>query len=134
MYRFTPAFGFLNIPMRLRRISIALLPLAFAACLGGSDTVTNVAPIVPIEQTTFAPTLNVDLSKSAKSASGLYTRDLTVGTGTSATSTSRVTVYYLGYLADGFRFAALSSPSDPAAFTLGINEVIKGWDEGIVGM
>ena len=72
--------------MRLRRLSVALLPLAFAACLEGTDYSTNVAPIVPIEQTTFAATLNVDLSKSTKSATGLYTRDLTVGTGAVATS------------------------------------------------
>jgi len=120
--------------MRLRRLSVALLPLAFAACLEGSDLGTNVAPVIPIEQTTFAPTLNVDLSKSTKSASGLYTRELTVGTGTAATSTSRVTVYYAGYLSTGQQFDGRISPSNALAVTLGINQVIKGWEEGLVGM
>ena len=134
MYRLTPRFEFLSFPMRLRRLSIALLPLAFAACLEGSDGLTNVAPVIPIEQTTFAASLNVDLSKFTKSASGLYTRELTVGTGTAATSTSKVTVYYAGYLVTGQLFDSRSSPSTPLAVTLGINEVIKGWEEGIVGM
>jgi peptidylprolyl isomerase len=120
--------------MRLRRLFLALIPLAFTACLEGSDTITNVAPVVPIEQTTFAPSLNVDLTKFTKSASGLYVRDLTVGTGTAATATSRVTVYYAGYLADGYRFGGVSSPSNPQAFNLGVSEVIKAWDEGVVGM
>ena len=96
---------------------------------------TNVAPIVPIEQTTFAATLNVDLSKSTKSATGLYTRDLTVGTGAVATSTSGVTVYYAGYLANGQLFDSRSSPSTPFPVQLGPNaNVIKGWNEGVVGM
>ena len=121
--------------MRLRRLSVALLPLAFAACLEGTDYSTNVAPIIPIEQTTFAATLNVDLSKSTKSATGLYTRDLTVGTGAVATSTSRVAVYYAGYLANGQLFDSRSSPSTPFFVTLGPNaNIIKGWNEGVVGM
>jgi len=121
--------------MRLRRLSVALLPLAFAACLEGSDLTTNVAPIVPIEETTFAATLNVDLSKSTKSASGLYTRDLTLGTGPAATSNSLVTVYYAGYLATGQLFDSRMSPSSPLSVQLGPNaNIIKGWNEGVVGM
>jgi FKBP-type peptidyl-prolyl cis-trans isomerase len=121
--------------MRLRSLFVTLLPLAFAACLGSSDDFsTNVAPVVPIEQTTFVAGLNVDLSKSTKTSTGLYVRDLTVGTGAAATSTSRVAVYYAGYLADGYKFDSRSSPSDPYPVTLGTNAVIRGWDEGIVGM
>ena len=121
--------------MRLRRLTVALLPLAFAACLEGTDYSTNPVTVVPIEQTTFATTLNVDLSKSTKSTTGLYTRDLTVGTGAVATSTSRVAVYYAGYLATGQRFDYRSSPSDPFPVQLGPSAtVIKGWNEGLVGM
>jgi FKBP-type peptidyl-prolyl cis-trans isomerase FkpA len=120
--------------MRLSRLAVAVLPLAFAACLEGTDYSTNVAPNIPIEQTTFAASLNVDLSKSTKSATGLYTRDLTVGTGAAATSTSGVTVYYAGYFANGQLFDSRSSPSNPLPVTLGTNAVIKGWDEGLIGM
>jgi len=121
--------------MRLRRLSVAFLPLAFAACLGGTDYSTNVTPNIPIEQTTFAASLNVDLSKSTKSATGLYTRDLTVGTGQVATSTSNVSVYYAGYFADGQLFDSRSSPSNPFPIQLGPNaNIIQGWKEGLVGM
>ena len=121
--------------MRLRRLSVALLPLAFAACLEGTDYSTNVPIVPPIEETTFAASLNVDLSKSTKSATGLYTRDLTLGTGAVATSTSNVSVYYAGYLANGQLIDSRLSPSETFSARLGPTpNVIKGWSEGIVGM
>ena len=120
--------------MRFRFLITALVPLAFTACLSGSDSITY--PNVPIEQTTFASSLNVDLAASKKTASGLYYRDLVVGTGATATSTSKVSLYYAGYRADGSRFDSRSSPSDPYSPTLGANppQAIPGFEEGIVGM
>jgi FKBP-type peptidyl-prolyl cis-trans isomerase len=121
--------------MRLRQFAVALLPLAFTACLSGSDYNSSItAPNVPIEQTTFASTLNVDLTKSTKTTSGMYIRDLTEGTGAVATSTSNVNVYYEGFLASGFRFDYKLSPSDPFNVKLGTKAVIDGWEEGLVGM
>ena len=120
--------------MRFRRLAAALLPLALTACLEGSDTTTNVSPNIPIEQTTFAAALNVDLAASTKTSSGLYIRDITVGTGAAATGTSTVSVYYEGFLANGGRFDSRLSPSEPISFTNGTGGVIAGWEEGIVGM
>src|SRR5215211_2731020 len=117
--------------MRLRFLLTALLPLAFTACLEGSDPVTY--PIVSIEQTTFAPTLNVNLAASTKTATGLYYRDAAVGTGAAATSTSLVSVYYDAYLVDGTRFDFRNSPSATLDAQLGANppKFIKGSEEGI---
>ena len=121
--------------MRLRRLAAAFIPIAFTACLEGTD-LTNPFPNIPIEQTTFAAGLNVNLATSTKTASGLYYRDLTAGTGATAGATSRVSTYYVGYLADGSKFGELASPSAPFTFTLNAtpSEVIAGWNEGIVGM
>jgi FKBP-type peptidyl-prolyl cis-trans isomerase FkpA len=119
--------------MRYRRLLTALLPLAFTACLSGAETITY--PNIPIESTTFAASLNVNLAASTKTATGLYYRDIgTVGTGTLATGSSRVSVWYNAYFVDGQQFDAIVSPSTPFTFTLGTGFVIKGWDEGIVGM
>ena len=121
--------------MRFRYLITALLPLAFTACLQGSDPITF--PNVPIEQTTFASSLNVNLAASTKTATGLYYRDLTLGTGATATSTSTVSVYYSGYRTDGSGFNAVASPSPPyGPLTLGANprQAIAGFEEGIVGM
>jgi FKBP-type peptidyl-prolyl cis-trans isomerase FkpA len=120
--------------MRFRRFTALLLPLAFTACLEGSDVTTNVPANIPIEQTTFASSLNVDLATSTKTSSGLYYKDLTVGTGATATASSLVSVYYAGYLSSGQPFDSRTSPSQPFSFTNGANSVIEGWEEGIVGM
>ena len=121
--------------MRLRQLFVALVPFAFTACLSGSDYNSSItAPNIPIEQTTFASTLNVDLSKSNKTSTGMYIRDLTVGTGAVATSTSAVNVYYEGFLANGYRFDYKLSPQDPFNVKLGTRSVIDGWEQGLVGM
>src|SRR5215210_5016570 len=123
----------LSFVMRHRFLTAVLVPLAFTACLEGSQQITY--PNVPIEQTTFAASLDVNLAASTKTASGLYIRDLTVGTGTAATSTTRASVYYAGYRNDGSRFDSRSSPSATFDFTPGVSpRAIPAFEEGIVGM
>jgi peptidylprolyl isomerase len=45
-----------------------------------------------------------------------------------------VWVHYIGTLKDGKEFDNSRKRGEPIRFTLGKNEVIKGWDEGIAGM
>ena len=68
-----------------------------------------------------------------KTASGLQYWDITVGTGAVAKPSSHVKVHYTGWLTTGKKFDS-SVGSSPFDFTLGQGEVIKGWDEGVVGM
>jgi peptidylprolyl isomerase len=65
----------------------------------------------------------------------LETKDLIVGTGPEAKSGDPVTVNYVGVLYNGGKkFNASWETGKPFPFTLGKGEVIKGWDQGIVGM
>ena len=50
-----------------------------------------------------------------------------------ATRGSVVTVNYIGRFENGDIFDS-SSGRGPITFTLGVGQVIKGWDEGLVGM
>lgn len=84
---------------------------------------------VPIDSTTFAPALNVDLASTTKSPSGLYYKDRTVGTGAEAAAGKEVSVKYAGKLPDGTPFDA-----GTYNFRLGNREAIDGWDVGIAGM
>ncbi|MGE3275296.1 MAG: FKBP-type peptidyl-prolyl cis-trans isomerase [Vicinamibacterales bacterium] len=66
--------------------------------------------------------------------------DLTVGTGAEAVVGSRVTVNYTGWLYDtsasenkGRQFDT-SAGRGPLGFTVGGGGVIRGWDQGVVGM
>jgi len=67
------------------------------------------------------------------SIASLQTTDSVVGTGTAATATSTVTVDYTGAVAGtGIVFQSSLDSGQPATF--GLNQVIKGWSEGIPGM
>lgn len=87
-------------------------------------------PLNPeLENTTFAPILAVDLKAMTRSTSGLYYRDLLVGSGAPAAGGQHVSVHYDGRFPDGTGFDAGNYD-----FTLGGRTVIRGWDEGLVGM
>ena len=61
-------------------------------------------------------------------------QDLIVGTGAEARSGDNVKVNYLGQLIDGTKFDSSYDRGTPFEFTLGIGQVIKGWDYGVAGM
>lgn len=63
----------------------------------------------------------------------LQSTDLKEGTGVAAKANDWVTVEYVGTLADGKQFDA-SKGKAPFVFTLGVGQVVKGWDLGLVGM
>ena len=64
----------------------------------------------------------------------LVITDITDGTGAGAAAGDQLAVHYVGVLSsDGTRFDG-NFGSSPFSFTLGKNQVIKGWDEGLVGM
>ena len=65
---------------------------------------------------------------------GLQYQDVVVGTGKAAASGDSIVVNYSGYLADGTEFDSSINRGQPFTFTLGQGQVIKGWDEGLVGM
>lgn len=83
---------------------------------------------------TYAPSLGVNLRAMQKSSSGLYTQDLVEGTGADARAGSTATVNYTGWLPDGTKFDSSYDHGQAFQFVLGAGQVIKGWDEGVVGM
>ncbi|MCP4324178.1 MAG: FKBP-type peptidyl-prolyl cis-trans isomerase [Alteromonadales bacterium] len=63
-------------------------------------------------------------------ASGLQYKVLTEGTGTEhPTASSKVKVHYHGTLLDGTVFDSSVDRGEPISF--GLNQVIKGWTEGV---
>ena len=87
---------------------------------------------VTIATATYAPSLQVDLAASTSLPSGLYYRDLEVGSGPPAEAGQTVGVYYAGSLIDGRPFDA--TRGSPYTFRLGVGKVIPGWDQGVAGM
>ncbi|HEX5731751.1 MAG TPA: FKBP-type peptidyl-prolyl cis-trans isomerase [Blastocatellia bacterium] len=67
-------------------------------------------------------------------ASGLKYSDLTVGTGETPEVGQQVTVHYTGTLEDGKKFDSSHERGEPFTFVIGVGQVIRGWDEGVITM
>ncbi len=70
---------------------------------------------------------------AASQSGSLVAQDETVGTGAEAHAGDVVTVDYTGKLQNGTVFDS-SIGKKPIQFTLGIGQVIPGWDQGLQGM
>lgn len=68
-------------------------------------------------------------SKATTTPSGLMYFDEVVGNGASPEPTDRVEVHYTGWLLDGSKFDSSVDRGSPTTF--GLNDVIKGWTEGL---
>lgn len=64
----------------------------------------------------------------------LQSEDLQMGTGTEAITGKKVSVHYTGTLTNGQKFDSSLDRGRPFQFVLGAGQVIRGWDEGVVGM
>lgn len=60
--------------------------------------------------------------------------DVKIGTGDEVTKGKTVSVHYIGTTRDGVKFDSSYDRGLPFSFTVGAGEVIKGWEEGLVGM
>ena len=65
---------------------------------------------------------------------GLVIEDIKIGDGQDVEKFNIVTVNYTGLLEDGTKFDSSLNPGrTPFRFTVGAGQVIKGWDEGLMG-
>ncbi|MDX2194356.1 MAG: FKBP-type peptidyl-prolyl cis-trans isomerase [Gemmatimonadales bacterium] len=117
--------------MRVRQL-LSPLVLAVAAACGGDAASPSAA--TPLESTTFATTLQVNLGASTRLPSGMYIRDITTGSGATAALNQQISVYYQGFLVNGTQFDARQSPAAPIQFTLSASNLIQGWVQGVPGM
>ena len=76
----------------------------------------------------------MEASKERMTPSGLKITDLVEGTGAEAQSGNTVSVNYRGTLTNGQEFDSSYRRNQAFTFPLGGGRVIRGWDEGVVGM
>ncbi len=105
---------------------LALISLLFVSCLSDKEASKPVDYTVQNEKEIVDYIANNNLT-ATKTDSGLYYVVKEVGTGAQPTASSNVTVAYKGYFTNGNIF----DKSDSAGISFGLNQVIKGWTEGI---
>jgi len=66
--------------------------------------------------------------------SGLRFTDSVIGDGESPKPGQMVIVHYTGTLEDGAKFDSSVDRGQPFTFKIGVGQVIKGWDEGVMTM
>lgn len=72
--------------------------------------------------------------KTVTTPSGLQYVDIAEGTGATPSKGKQVTVHYTGTLENGTKFDSSKDRGTPFTFTIGVGQVIKGWDEGVGSM
>lgn len=77
---------------------------------------------------------SMDLSNAVTTDSGLKYIVIEEGDGASPQKGQNVTVHYTGTLEDGSKFDSSRDRNRPFSFKIGVGQVIKGWDEGVMDM
>jgi len=97
------------------------------------DPITPTKPAIPAN-----PVGDANISKGNANVmttdSGLQYEDIVVGEGESPKAGQMVTVHYTGTLTDGKKFDSSRDRNQPFQFKIGVGQVIKGWDEGVMSM
>ena len=102
--------------------------------MGSQSDTAAVASTTTDSSTTTTQTASTT-TMTTENSDQLQIIDETVGTGAVAAAGDTVTVNYVGAFTDGKVFdASANHGSTGFTFHLGAGQVIKGWDEGIVGM
>ncbi|MDR7050236.1 FKBP-type peptidyl-prolyl cis-trans isomerase FkpA [Duganella sp. 3397] len=118
----------------------AQTPAQPAAAAAQATSATPAAAATAAAPAPAAPVV-VGSATPGPAAESLIVNDTKVGTGREATSGSTVYMHYTGWLyrplaknMRGRQFDSSIPRGEPLDFVLGTGRVIKGWDQGIVGM
>lgn len=115
-------------PLTRRAASLTVATLTLSAAAIGLAGLATVAPA----------TAQTARKKFMTTASGLQINDTVVGTGATPQRGQTCVMHYTGWLYNnglkGAKFDSSVDRGQPFEFTIGVGQVIKGWDEGVSTM
>uniref|UniRef100_A0A0F7GZF0 peptidylprolyl isomerase n=1 Tax=Cypripedium formosanum TaxID=53042 RepID=A0A0F7GZF0_9ASPA len=114
-------------PPRRREASFALAGLCLASVFDSSFLLLP-SPAVAAGAPAETPDCPFTVAPS-----GLAFCDKAVGSGTEAAKGQLIKAHYVGRLENGKVFDSSYGRGQPLTFRVGVGEVIKGWDQGILG-
>jgi len=100
-------------------IAVLILIAACLVCFFVFDKEQKSEPL-PQEQNQMTELLKIETLKE--------------GTGQAIANGSTAVVHYTGWLTDGTKFDSSVDRGEPFSFLLGAGQVIRGWDQGVLGM
>jgi peptidylprolyl isomerase len=126
--------------MRFRPLFLSVAALGLLAACGdstasSSDTGATATTASGTDTTVAGALPKPEVELPSPLPTELVVTDLTEGTGTAAATGDTLVVHYVGVRsADGTEFDNSYDRGTPFPVTLGVGQVIKGWDEGLVGI
>ncbi|MCD6442249.1 FKBP-type peptidyl-prolyl cis-trans isomerase [bacterium] len=108
-------------------IGVILITLMISGCIKGANNQgvgTDAQKEENVEEQVVTypdTTLQVEILQEGKGKREVVANDV-------------ISVHYVGTLTDGTKFDSSIDRGIPFTFTVGIGQVIKGWDQGVLGM
>jgi FKBP-type peptidyl-prolyl cis-trans isomerase len=109
-------------------VAAVLATVATVGVVAACDDSPTEVEFEVIEEVTFDPSLNIDLTAMTKLAEGIYIQDLVAGTGPGLAIGDRAWVYYELRLR-----SAAPMANGEFSYAVPLNG-IQGWDLGMAGM
>ncbi len=126
-------------------VAIAVIAIVFFGAVGNpfakqdsvkkTATTTNAVAIADVKNNPDQAAKDlIGATDSNGAVTKLIIQDSKVGVGVAVKAGDTVTVDYVGALQNGTEFDNSKKRGKPFTFKVGAGDVIKGWDEGVVGM